>query len=180
MENEIWKKHPEYIGYLKVSNFGRVSTYDSVYYINGFPYKKNGKILKGTILNNGYRQYTLTVNNIEFKILAHRLVYSCFNGKIPEGLVINHLDGIKDNNNVENLELCTIKENVLHSINVLGNYNHGQYNKRSKLTTKDAISILERKKKGESALQISRDMNIARGTITNIYNGNAWPHITRQ
>lgn len=46
---------------------------------------------------------------------VHRLVWETFNGGIPEGLIINHLDGNKKNNDLSNLELMTHSENIRHA-----------------------------------------------------------------
>ena len=53
-------------------------------------------------------------------IHVHRLVVMAFISDIPVGMVINHKNGIKTDNRVENLEIVTQKQNVHHAINVLG------------------------------------------------------------
>ena len=52
--------------------------------------------------------------------LAHRLVWRHFRGPIPEGLTINHKDGIKSRNQPDNLELATHSEQMLHAVRMLG------------------------------------------------------------
>ncbi len=42
---------------------------------------------------------------------AHRIIWEMFNGKIPEGLVIDHIDSNRANNLIENLRLCTFQQN---------------------------------------------------------------------
>lgn len=48
-------------------------------------------------------------------VRVHRLVWMAFYGSIPEGMVINHLDGCKTNNNLSNLEMVTPKQNAQHA-----------------------------------------------------------------
>lgn len=47
-------------------------------------------------------------------MLVHRAVWIAFNGPIPSGKEINHKNGVKSDNRLENLELCTRKENLHH------------------------------------------------------------------
>lgn len=73
----------------------------------------------GTLKTTGY--HFVIIDKISYQI--NRLVYSTFVGEILEGNVINHIDGDKQNNCVENLESVTHKENSIHSVNILGNTN---------------------------------------------------------
>ena len=71
--------------------------------------------------NHGYiRICTRDPEGVTRKAQAHRLVFMCYNGDIPEGLQINHRDGVKHNNRVENLELMTPSQQMIHAVNVLG------------------------------------------------------------
>ncbi len=73
------------------------------------------KILQGKIAESGYREYCLTINCKKKSFIAHRLVYSIFNPN--ENLdIINHIDGNKLNNKLENLENITSQENNMKAI----------------------------------------------------------------
>ena len=107
---EIWKDIPEFEGY-QVSNLGRVKS------LSRFRKGKNSslasvkeKILKPQV-NSRYYQVELCKNSIKKKYYVHRLVYEAFNGQIPEGLQVNHINEIKTDNRLENLNLMTAKEN---------------------------------------------------------------------
>ena len=52
--------------------------------------------------------------------LAHRVIWEMFNGKIPEGLQIDHINGIKDDNRIENLQLLSHKQNTQRSMHSRG------------------------------------------------------------
>ena len=69
------------------------------------------KAIRGGVNNEGYIRVTIGGR----KYFAHRLVYETFNGEIPPGLTVNHLNLDKADNRVSNLEICTIAENVKHA-----------------------------------------------------------------
>lgn len=48
--------------------------------------------------------------------MSHRLVSAYLWGKYNSSLVVNHIDGNKLNNSIDNLELCTIAENIKHAV----------------------------------------------------------------
>ena len=109
---EIWKDIPGYEGIYQASNLGRI--------------KSNKKILKPTIDRTGYVNARLFKNG-ELKVIRlHRVIAITFIENENNKPVINHIDGNKQNNRVDNLEWCTQKENVRHAIEVLGiNYANG-------------------------------------------------------
>lgn len=90
-----------------VSSFGRVMR--TVSGTGTYP----GKLLKARITTTGYVQFVL-LNRIH--MLSHRLVAEAFIGPAPEGMHVNHLDGVKCNNHVSNLEYVTPMENIQHAM----------------------------------------------------------------
>lgn len=81
--------------------------------------EKSKKIRKTSIDKYGYEYLTITDNGTK-KFMVHRLVAQYFIPKPKDKNCVNHKDGNKLNNSVENLEWCTIKENNLHAYKVLG------------------------------------------------------------
>lgn len=59
----------------------------------------------------GYIQ--LCINNRYYGV-AHRVIWESVNGPIPEGMHIDHINGIKDDNRIENLRLCTVSQNQMN------------------------------------------------------------------
>lgn len=90
--NENWKYNPVYN--LIVSDLGNVGSM--------FSYRG---LCKNTINNNGY----LKVN----KVTVHKLVWTTFNGDIPEGYEIMHIDSDKTNNKLSNLKIGSHSENLV-------------------------------------------------------------------
>ena len=106
-------------------------------------------------------------NNIRHYKFVHRLVALQFIPvESPELLVINHKDGNKLNNNVDNLEWVTSRENTLHAIsmNLWSPYNDNNFN--AKLSNEDVYKIRAMYKQG---LKISE--------INKIYNNVTWENI---
>ena len=100
---------------------------------NGIIYsKRNGKPLKPSKGQNGYLFVSIMNNRKQTTVFIHSAVAKTFLGdKTIEGLQVNHKDGNKENNCVENLEWVTPQENMQHSASVLGNY-IGEKNGRSR------------------------------------------------
>lgn len=106
MSKEIWKSIDEFPGY-EVSNRGRVRSYRD-YHGN---IQSDYHYMKQMINKDGY--YYVALTNLDHKSLnrrVDRLVADAFLGK-HDDLVVDHLDGDKLNNNVENLDWCTSEEN---------------------------------------------------------------------
>jgi hypothetical protein len=76
---------------------------------------KNGKRTPITpvLTNKGYYAYCLYINGKPKKFFAHRLVYMAHKGPIPEGRQIDHINGIKTDNRVSNLEPVTNRDNTI-------------------------------------------------------------------
>ena len=101
---EIWKDIPDFDGY-QASNLGNIRSHK---------YKLKGKIFKYQLDKYGYYRVCLFKNK---KILkgVHQLIALTF---IPNPLnkpCVNHINGVKTDNRIENLEWCTVRENTIHS-----------------------------------------------------------------
>lgn len=118
---EEWKDIEGYSNY-QVSNKGRVRSKQRT--IEQYGHKKNykrtipGKILKPRRQNGGYLLVWLSYKGEKKALTVHRLVATAFIGK-NDKLDVNHKDGNKQNNCVENLEFVTRSENIKHDYRVL-------------------------------------------------------------
>lgn len=74
-----------------------------------------GRVLRGYVCNSGYKCVMLYENDVDRTHLVHRLVAETWIGPAPAGADVNHIDGDKLNNCVENLEYATRSENQRHA-----------------------------------------------------------------
>lgn len=110
---EKWKKIKNWDIY-EISNCGNVRSISRKDKVNRI---KTNRLLKKNINNFGYEYVSFYYNGKSQKKLVHRLVAEAFLPKSEEKNIINHKDGNKLNNCVDNLEWCTQKENIIHSWN---------------------------------------------------------------
>lgn len=114
---EIWVDVINFEGLYKVSNYGIVKGVDRIINRkNGRPLKIKGKNIALRINKDGYYQVQLNKNGKKHLPLLHRVVWESFNGKVPNGLEIGHYDCNNKNNRIDNLYLCSHKENCNHPI----------------------------------------------------------------
>lgn len=108
MTGERWKEVSGYEGVYQVSDQGRVKSI------------KSGRLRKHSKQGSGYDQVILSSNGARRTFLLHRLVAQAFISNPMNKPHINHKDGDKSNNQADNLEWCTVSENLLHRYRVLG------------------------------------------------------------
>ena len=102
---EVWKPVLGYEDRYEASNYGRVRSL-------GNDKSRKEKILKPGKSGKGYLQFSLYRDGKPKRYKVHRLVWEAFNGPIPAGMQVNHINEDKNDNRFENLNLMTCKENV--------------------------------------------------------------------
>lgn len=126
LPGEQWKEIEGFSKY-QASNLGRIRSKN---------YKSSGiiKVLKPSISKDGYLQTALLNDLGKYKsIKVHRIIALAFLGYSE--LEVNHIDGVKDNNNIINLEYVTRSENCQHSFDIgLQKPKRGELNGMAKLT----------------------------------------------
>lgn len=119
MSREIWKDIPGYEGFYQASNIGRIRScnrYISAFNGKGMCVKDVKGIMKILTLNeDGYFQVTLSMKGIRKTCSVNRLVYTAFKGNVSLDKDVDHIDGCRTNNCLENLQAVSHRLNTLKS-----------------------------------------------------------------
>lgn len=169
---QIWKDIPGYEGYYKISSDGLVKRIK--------PSNRNrGGILTATFDSKRYLQIKLTVNGNSKTFKVHKLVMIAFAGDRPAGFQINHKNGIKTDNRIENLEYVSPRQNMYHSYGVLSRQAViGEASVNAKLTDENVRDIRRAFADGGiTYTQLARLYNVSRYTISSVIKRLAWKHV---
>ena len=158
--SEQWKPINEFYD---ISDQGRVRSWKG----------KEPRILKVGVSSNGYRNASIHINKKMHNKLVHKLVAKAFLGL--SDLQVNHKNGIKTDNRLENLEYVTQSENIVHAYKTgLMSPVQGEKHGFSKLTEKQVVEIFHAK----GALKvIAKKYGVVASIISLIKNKKRWVHV---
>ena len=164
---EIWKPVKDYEGLYEVSNLGRVNSL----------FTRKGKIMKPKLEKDGYLRIGFWKEGKQKYYNVHRLVAESFCLE-KEGYQnqINHINKIKSDNRLDNLEWVTRHQNIQHGfITGLIKPLRGEQAVNCTLTNEQVLYIFNY---NGSPRQLSRDLGMPYSKIASIRNGVTWNHVT--
>ena len=155
IEHEIWVPvfDSNFKDVYKVSNLGRVIRIKK--YVNG---KITENKMKATYVPTGYMQLGFRKDDCKAVYRLHRLIYFSFNPNVDQSLQINHINSIKTDNRLENLEAVSQSENIKHC------YNAGNH-KGMKIQSSEYPKILDLYNTNNTILNISNQYKVSHNTI---------------
>jgi hypothetical protein len=152
---------------------------DSSYYVSttGEVFSKFSKGLRKLkpwiCKGNGYWMVATVIGDERKKRTVHRMMAEAFFG--PSTLAVNHKNGERGDNRIENIEYCTFKENSRHAVDVLGK-GRGETHGQARLTEPDVLAI---RSCGLTLKQIALQYGISESHASSVRRGIFWSHLNK-
>lgn len=108
--------------------------------------------------------------------LAHRFIWEFVHGPIPASMQVNHKNGVKHDNRIENLELVTPSQNTLHAYRTNLMSAVGETNGRAKLTSSEVVEI-RRLHRSLPVNSIAMRYGVSSRTVRDIVSKRRWRHV---
>lgn len=174
-EGERWAPlRPPFEGIYEGSTLGRIRR---VKLSRGRAYKP-GLVMSAQVDKLGYLRHNLTRADGGYRGAAtHRLIFAAFNGDIPSGMCINHINGRKDDARLANLELVTYWQNAQHALST-GLSTRGNRHHSSKLT-ESAVREIRRLAADDSVsmTDLGRRFGVTAVAISAVVRRRTWQHV---
>jgi len=147
---------------------------------NGEVYNKDtGRYIKGFTNSNGYR--LVFVSNLGKSYRLHRLMAETY---LPDcefyGLDVNHKDGDKLNNHIDNLEWCTRSHNIRHAHDTGLNNCHGENHHSSVYTEEFIHEICKKMEEGYRNIDLVNEYKVDKDFLSHIRRGSLWVRVSSQ
>lgn len=162
LTQEHWVPIPNYEGYYEISNLGNIRSINrSIPTKSGYLKPEKERIITRRISNKGYLTVTLSKKGQSNTHHVHRLLALAFIPNPDHKPIINHKNGNKLDNSIENLEWATYSENALHA------YRNGLYksNDRKRRTIVDTCTGLTYPSIKKAALSLNIEYSTCRNYL---------------
>lgn len=169
MEKEIWNQIKEYEGFYDISSFGKVKSKTRKWKIS------NDSEIAQNLNKDGYLTVHLSKFGVAKRFMVHRLVCLSFIANPKNKSEVNHKNGIKTDNRLENLEWATSSENKKHAFDTgLQVSKKGILHPKSKLSEKDVLEIRD---SNDKIKNISKKYGIGIRQVFAIRSKKYWKHL---
>lgn len=158
---EIWKDIPGYEGIYQASTFGRIRTTEGkvTQSILHGERRWKSRMLKGRGNQPAGKRVTLWKDKQQKDFLVARVIARTFLGEPPEGFTVNHKDGDRLNNHIENLEWLSLADNIKHG------FETGLYHNQKSINVTDGEITLEFRSYAQLDLFLGRAKGYTSGRI---------------
>jgi hypothetical protein len=186
LKNEIWKPlivlkkgvKNNYTGLYEASNYGRIKSL-GIYHGRTNNFFNKPHIIKPQKTQDGYLLYSLSNRGKQNYVTAHRIIATTFIENENYKLQVNHIDGDKTNNKVNNLEWCTASENIKHAFNTglkvaVVKGMPKEKNPNAKYTQELIDEIRKKRKQGYKLIELEKEYHITASYISQICNKKFW------
>jgi len=129
---------------------------------------------------NGYFSLTVSFQGHRYVAKAHRIVWAHLHGNIDNDLTINHINACRTDNRPENLELVSLKDNLLHAhrLGLICGASPGEDHPLARLTLKDVSNVIRLYETGGySQKELAHRFNVNQTHISKLVRGMRWQHI---
>lgn len=169
MTKESWVPVIGYEGLYEVSDLGRFRSLTR-------PNKPEG-VVSQREKTGGYLNVSLCKDGVKKEYRSHKIMLESFRCPESNNAQVNHINGVKTDNRLENLEWSTPSKNSLHRSRVLGK-NRGEYHGLSKLSEDSVLEIVRLRALGASQKFVATVFGVSKHTIYCIENGITWGWLT--
>jgi len=176
---EVWKAIPQFEGFYEASNLGRIRSIDKYVMNHSVSELRKGIVLAKVRNPQGYEYVTLSKLGIKKKYTTHRLVALTFIENPNNYPILNHIDGVKTNNRVGNLEWCTSSHNNKEAFRLglkVPNVPKGEKHTNAKITELQALDILSKRLR---QCEFMRLYGVSKTIVQSLQYGKTWKHLPR-